>query len=116
MADAPKTPEQVAAELEDALKTSGEIRDALREAVKLVTNAIAVRTNQPVHPGIVIGALMTEAGTMCALWGMSMHRRPDEIEEFFASALRNARRGFRLELQQMLRGQHPIADSGGQTH
>lgn len=115
MADGP-TKEQLAAVLEEATKTSQELREALREAVKNATNAIAVRTNADVHPGVIIAALMTEAGTVCALWGMRQRKHPSQIEEMFSQALRNARRGFQLELQQMLRGQHPIADSGGQKH
>jgi len=115
MADAP-TPEGLAAELERAFEESKVIRTAIRDAVRNAANQRSAETGKPVHPGALIAALLTEAGTVCGLWGMSLRKRPDEIEGYFESALRNARRGFRLELQQMLRGQHPISDSGGQAH
>jgi hypothetical protein len=68
---------------------------AIRAAIKEHTTAYAIRENKPVSPGLLMSALLGEAANVCTLWGLTRQLRPDDIEDVFNQALRNARRVLR---------------------
>lgn len=106
MSDGPHQLNPVAAveALDQELKEFQGVVTAIREAIKAQANAHAVATGKPVSPGLLMSALLSEAANVCTLWGMGRQLQPNDIEDVFSQALRNARRVLRGNLHQLVQG------------
>lgn len=67
----------------------------IREAVNAHGRGRLVATNTPLSPGILMSALLSEAATVCVMWGDGQQLRPEAVEDVFNQALRNARQALR---------------------
>lgn len=94
---------QATAAIEQATKELSALREQIQSGIATAADIFATLFQRPVDPETLVSVLMTEVNQIVITWGAAQGNRPDEVEAYFDSLLRQMRRLFRAQLVQALK-------------